>query len=161
MQFVNMGNILIGEAYPLTPPKAATTLLDTDVGPMIALATRDSFQDLVVGFALIGRTDDGGQYFNTTWVRNDPSYPVFMQNLLSYLGGVSEQANQSIYQPGQLIQLRLDTPSKRLKMKAPDGTTHDVGRGRSGAFSFTARNNIGIYQLTDEAAPEKNPSRTR
>lgn len=156
MQFVVIGSkMLIGEAYTLNPPKSATTLMDTDVGPMIAVATRDSFQDLVVGFALIGRTDDGGQYFNTTWVRNDPSYPVFMQNVLSYLGGVSDQASQAIHQPGQLIQLRLDTPSKRLSMKTPDGKTLEVGRGRSGAFSFTARNNIGIYQLTDPQAPEK------
>ena len=66
-----------------------------------------------------------------------------------------ERANQAILQPGQLIQLRLDTPSKKLSMRAPDGTNHDVGRGRSGAFTFTARNNIGVYQLTDAAAPDK------
>ena len=155
MQFVNMLNVLVGEAYPLTPPKSATTLLDSDVGPVMAIATRDSFQDLVIGFALIGRTEDGGEYFNTDWVRNNPSYPVFMQNMLSYLGGVSEQANQAIFQPGQLIQLRLDTPSKKLRMRAPDGSAHDVGRGRSGAFSFTARNNIGVYELTDDEAPDR------
>lgn len=154
MQFVNMGNVLIGEAYPLTPPKSATTLLDSDVGPIMAISTRDSVQDLVIGFGLIGRTEDGGEYFNTTWVRNDPSYPVFIQNLLAYLGGVSEQSSQSIYQPGQMIQLRLDTPSKRLKMKAPDGSNLEVGRGRSGAFSFTAKNDIGIYELTDPAVPD-------
>lgn len=149
MQFVNMSNVLIGEGTTMNPPKGATTLLDTDLGPMMAIATRDSVQDLVIGFALIGRTEDGGEYFNTTWVRNDPSYPVFIQNLLSYLGGVSEQSSQALYQPGQMIQLRLDTPSKELDMVAPDGRKLKVGRGRTGAFSFTANNNTGIYELTD------------
>ena len=59
-----------------------------------------------------------------------------------------------IHQPGQLIQLRLDTPSKKLKMKAPDGRQLEVGRGRTGAFTFTANNNIGIYELVDPAKPD-------
>ena len=134
----------------INPPKGATTLVDTDLGPMLAIATRDSVQDLVIGFTLLGRGEDGSEYFNTTWVRNDPSYPVFMQNLLSYLGGVSDQSSQLIQSawtddpatPGP-------TPSKRLKMKAPDGRNLDVGRGRTGAFAFTANNNTGIYELTD------------
>lgn len=154
MQFVNMNGVLIGESLPLKPPKAATVLVDSHVGPIMAVAGRDSVQDLVIGFGLIGRTPDGGEYFNTTWVRNNPTYPVFIQNLLAYLGGVSEQSSQAIYQPGQLIQLRLDTPSKRLKMKAPDGTQLEVGRGRTGAFSFAAQNNIGIYELSDPAKPD-------
>lgn len=154
MQFVNMNGVLIGDAIPLKPPKAATTLLDTEVGPMMAVATRDSVQDLVLGFALIGRSDDGSEYFNTTWVRNNPSYPVFIQNVLSYLGGVSEQTSQAVYQPGQLIQLRLDTPSKTLLMKAPDGSQHEVGRGRTGAFTFSANHNTGVYELADAARPD-------
>jgi len=154
MQFVNMSNVLIGEAITLNPPKGATVLLDTDLGPMMAISTRDSVQDLVIGFGLIGRTDDGGEYFNTTWVRNDPSYPVFIQNLLSYLGGVSDESSQTIQQPGQLIQLRLDSASKQLNMKAPDGHRMDIGRGRSGAFAFTAKNNTGIYELTDPLKPD-------
>lgn len=154
MQFVNIGNVLIGEALPLKPPKAAITLLDTDLGAMMAIATRDSVQDLVIGFGLIGRTPEGGEYFNTTWVRNDPSFPVFIQNVLSHLGGVSDQSSQMIHQPGQLIQLRLDTPSKRLDMKAPDDRELEVGRGRTGAFTFTANNDTGVYELTDPLKPD-------
>jgi len=154
MQFANVGNILIGESYTLEPPKGATTLIDTDLGPVAAIATRDSVQDLVIGFALIGRDDDGGEYYNTTWVRNDPSYPVFIQNVLNYLGGISESEDVTIYRPGQLIQLRLDTPSKELQLTAPDGKTSTVGRGRTGAFSFATADKVGIYQLTDEAVPD-------
>lgn len=154
MQFMTVTHVLIGDALPLQPPKGATTLVDTDLGPIMAVATRDSVQDLVVGFAFIGRDDDGSEYFNTTWVRNDPSYPVFIQNVLSYLGGVSEQKNSQIFQPGQLIQLRLDTPSKRLKLKTPDGRNLEVGRGRTGAFSFSRSDRIGIYELTDPAKPD-------
>lgn len=151
MQFVNMGNVLIGEAIPLKPPKAAITLLDTDLGAMMAIATRDSVQDLVIGFGLIGRGEDGSEYFNTTWVRNDPSYPVFIQNVLSHLGGVSDESSQMIHQPGQLVQLRLDTSSKKLRLKTPDGSELEAGRGRTGAFAFTANNDIGIYELVDPA----------
>lgn len=155
MQFVNIGNILIGDAYPLLPPKGAISLIDSDVGTIAAIATRDSFQDLVLGFGLLGRGNDGSEYYNTTWVRNDPSYPVFIQNLLNYLGGVSESETQAIYRPGQLIQLRLDTASKQLSMRTPDGETRQVGRGRSGAFAFSSADRIGIYELRDPAAPDE------
>ena len=154
MQFMTMTNVLIGDALPLKIPKGATTLVDTDLGPIMAIATRDSVQDLVIGFALIGREDDGSEYFNTTWVRNDPSYPVFIQNTLAYLGGVSEQQSSQIFQPGQLVQLRLDTPSKRLRLKTPNGRQLEVGRGRSGAFSFSRSDHIGVYELTDPAKPD-------
>lgn len=155
LQFVNIGNVLIGDAYPLIPPKGATSLIDTDVGSIAAIATRDSVQDLVVGFALLGRGEDGSEYYNTTWVRNDPSYPVFIQNLANYLAGVSATAEQTIYRPGELIQLRLDTASKQLTMRTPDGETREVGRGRTGAFAFSTANKVGIYELIDPATPDK------
>lgn len=151
MQFVNMENVLVGEATPLQPPAGATSLIDTDVGSIAAISTRESVQDLVVGFALLGRGEDGSEYYNTTWVRNDPSYPVFIQNLAKHLAGVAENAEATIYRPGQLVQIRVESNSKTLTMTTPDGKEVEVGRGRTGAFAFSNADKIGIYELRDEA----------
>ena len=75
MQFISMGSVLIGDVLPLKPPKGAVTLVDSDLGPVVAIATRGSVQDLVVGFPLLGHGEDGSEYFNTTWVRRRPQLP--------------------------------------------------------------------------------------
>ena len=155
MQFVSLGKVLIGDAAVLNPPSAAISLMDSDQGCLAAIAARDSVQDLVIGFGLLGQGEDGSQYYNTTWVRNDPSYPVFIQNVANYLGGVSEADQQLIYRPGQLIEVRLDTPSKELRMVTPDGKTQQVGRGRTGAFAFSTADRVGIYELTDAARSDQ------
>ena len=152
MQFVELTNLLVAECIPLRPPKGAIDLVEADVGPIMSIADRDSFQDLVIGFGLIGRDDGDNEFFNTLWPR-EPTFPVFMQNVLSYLGGVSEQNSTEIYKPGDLMQLRLDTPSKRLSLTVPDGQIREVGRGRSGAFAFGSSEQVGIYEFQDPAQP--------
>jgi hypothetical protein len=120
----------------------------------MAIASRDIFEDLVIGFELIGRNDDGGEFYNTEWPRS-PGFPVFVQNLLAYLGGVSEQTDSTIYRPGQMIQLRLDTTSPKLTVTTPAGEEKEIGRGRSGAFVFSGSDQIGVYELQDPANPEQ------
>jgi hypothetical protein len=154
MQFVEMANVRTYQCRPLQPPKGATNLVDSDIGPLAAIASRDSFEDLVIGFELIGKNEDGGEFYNTEWPRT-PGFPVFVQNVLSYLGGVSEQSDSAIYKPGQVIQLRLDTPSKRLTVKTPAGEQKEIGRGRTGAFAFGGSEKVGVYELQDPANPTR------
>ena len=49
-QLVEMGNVAIADGTPIRGPSGATTLFDSDGGPLLVLAGRDGFEDVVLGF---------------------------------------------------------------------------------------------------------------
>jgi hypothetical protein len=143
MQFVEMGNVEIVECTPLQVPKGGTVLIDSDLGTLLAVAPREGFEDAVLGFEILG---DGE--FNTLWPRR-PSFPLFIQNVLVYLGGVQSQRGAASIQPGQLMQIRGDAPTDQLQITAPDGKTTSVSRSGQNAFVFGDTDEIGIYEVRE------------
>ena len=49
-QLVQMGNVKIVEATPLTGPPGTITLIDSDIGPVYAIGPRAGYEDAVLGF---------------------------------------------------------------------------------------------------------------
>ena len=90
MQWMDMGDVLLAAGTPLKPPSGATVLVDSDLGPMMAIAPRDSFEDVVLGFTIVeeqaGADGKTKKYYGTNWPTRQ-SFPVFMRNLFEYCGG--------------------------------------------------------------------------
>ncbi len=54
MQWLDMSDVLIIEARPLVPPRGATMLIEAAEGARVAMAPRDGFEDVAIGFELVG-----------------------------------------------------------------------------------------------------------
>ena len=70
---------------------------------MFALS-RQAFTDVVMAFAIISNTGD----WNTNWPLQ-PSFPLFMRNVLYTLGNVSDAAGEERTQPGDRKSTRLNS----------------------------------------------------
>jgi hypothetical protein len=66
---VELANVAIGDSRILDPPPGGTVLVDSTEGPIVAIAPRDAYQDVVLGFEIIGPDKDGSMAYNTDWPR--------------------------------------------------------------------------------------------
>ena len=105
MQWLDLGNVEIAEARPVTPPPGGTRLIDSNKGTLLAIAPRDEFEDAVLGFEISSVDKQGQPVANTNWpIRG--SFPTFIYNVLQYLGGNRESLNSQSLQPGHPITLK-------------------------------------------------------
>jgi hypothetical protein len=145
MQWVELGDVDVLEARALHPAPGGTRLIDSSKGTLLALAPRESFEDAVLGFELVHTDEKGASYANTTWPIK-LSFPVFVSNVLQYFGGNRQGAAADNYQPGQAVSLRVDAPGA-IAIRKPDGSVVEVPRGHDNLLSFSATNDLGVYEL--------------
>jgi hypothetical protein len=153
-QLVQMADVKWNfEGFPIQAPAGADTLIDADIGPLMVIAQRDGFEDLVLGMELVGSFADGTVGPKTEWpVRR--SFPVFMMNLLRYLGGVRAGDLTSQVIPGAPIELRSMLPVDQLQVTRPDGTTVAIQRESTDTFLFTRTDQLGLYPVREGDAKD-------
>lgn len=145
MQLIELGDVIIAEGTPLKPPKGSTTLIDTTSGPLFAIAPREGYEDAVLGFQFY---DDMGNV-GTNWpVRL--SFPVWVLNVLEYLGGSGDPLAIGSVKPGQPITLQTDTPGDSLTVLTPDKRSVTVKRGNLNAFNFAETDLPGVYEVQQQ-----------
>ena len=149
MQFVEMGDVLIGEGLPLKPPPSSAKLIESHKGTLCAIAPREGYQDAVLGFELIGTDDKGDRYVNTNWTVNRPSFPCFIWNVLNNLGGQRDVQSAGTVRPGQPMELHSETAADHVTVLVPRGRKLDVQRGKQGKFQFSGTDDLGVYEVRD------------
>jgi len=150
MQWIDLGDVLVVEATPLKPPAGATPLIDSDVGTLAAVAPREGYEDAVLGFVLIGETvGEGGtaeRYVGTNWMTKQ-SFPVFVYNLFTYLGGAGGRTAVAPVLPGEIVALdRLD-PGAEITVVSPDGRSTAGRADEVGTFAFSDTGELGVYDV--------------
>jgi hypothetical protein len=144
MQLLDMGDVLIAEGTPLFAPPGATVLIDTDVGALFAIAPREGYEDAVLGFELIGQENVG-----SNWPVK-PSFPVFMLNVLDYLGGGRAARDGGSVRPGQAVTWRSDTGAEQIQVRTPSGKTLPVSRGSLNTYTILGTSEVGVYEVREE-----------
>lgn len=147
-QNLDFDEVLIANATTLKPPQAAHRLLDTTKGTLMAIAPRDSFEDLVIGFPLLGKADDGSVGYNSN-MHLRPAFPLLVQNLLGYFSRTNDVSETVTLKPGQEVELRQEGV-KELTIKTPSGKTMTVNRSPRNTFSFSGTDEIGVYRVLDQ-----------
>ncbi len=149
LRFVELGNLKwIVNARPLNVPTGGTVLIDSHRGVLLAIAPREGFEDLVQAFEIVGQNAQGTRYANTDWpIRT--SFPVFLGNVLTYLGGASPEAVQTIAQPGQPMTLRTSSPQDTVQIEDPSGQITRLQRGPQNTFVFGGTQSVGIYSVRE------------
>lgn len=150
MQWIDVGDVRLFDASPLEVPPGASVLIDSHVGPMLAIAPRGGFEDVVLGFVLIDEvTLPGGKpelFFGTNWPIR-ASFPAFVLNVLQYLGGGRTGLAAGSAQPGQPVTLENPFPDKPLEVRAPSGQYVNLTREEPGKLNFTGTSQLGVYEV--------------
>lgn len=125
---------------PRVPPRTPRLLeSDKDVALMFALSRRH-FTDLVMAFPII--TDKGE--WNTNWPLQ-PSFPLFMRNVLYTLGEVADAAGEERTQPGQVKALKPDAAVQEIEVTNPENEVQKLQRGNRAEFAFGKTDRVGVY----------------
>lgn len=150
-QGLELGGLRFYEANPVSPPPGATSLIDADVGTLFAIGPREGFEDAVAGFGFaIDR--DGSVLVNTNWPTK-VSFPLFIHNVLSYLGGGRQSLESLSVQPGRPIVLRADSTAETLQVRDPSGATTEVRRSATGGYVYSGADQLGVYELLEGDQP--------
>lgn len=147
MSLVELFETKIVQADLVTPPPGARTLVDGDGGPLMLIAPRDAWEDLVVAFSLIDNNE-----VNTSWTGTQ-SFPVFMFNVLEYLGGQQLSRQEGSVAPGKSIPWRGDIDQDTLEISTPRGESYEVARGSSNFFTIAMTNQVGVYEVQGKDGP--------
>ena len=141
MQFVrDLATVIINKAGIVDLPTGATSLIESNLGPIAFIAPREGFSDVVVTFPLLD-----GESFNTTWFKNI-SFPLFLFNSLQTLGNSRESLADEIHFPGEPVTLRLESIGSEVKVVGPNGS--DLGplaKSSHGNYVFNRADRTGIY----------------
>jgi hypothetical protein len=128
------------------PPAGGAVLIESTAGPIAAIAPRDSYQDAVLGFEIVGQDADGTRTANTNWPIR-PSFPTFWLNALEYLASRGEEQESAAVRPGRPVELNTPAGADRLTVVAPDGRETMVLRTEQDVFQFTGTDKPGLYQV--------------
>jgi hypothetical protein len=115
-----------------------------EAGPLPALFTlpRGEHTDLVMPFPLVSDKGD----LTTNWSLQ-PSFPLFLWNVLLTLGNVRSGMHEGMVQPGEPMVLRPEAGIKWLKVTPPGGSAEELARGRRMAFLYANTDRVGLYDV--------------
>jgi hypothetical protein len=153
MQLIDLGNIRVARGRSVQPPPSGRSLLDADLGPLLAVAPRASFEDAVLGFELLSEVD-GSVQANTDWpIRR--SFPIFFMNAIRHLGRTHLAVSLSSVSPGQPVTLPAETSSTNLFVETPGGERIELYSEAGEELVFTRTEELGVYAVhqADVAEP--------
>jgi hypothetical protein len=147
-QLVEMSNVLITQTLVVHKPKGGIELIEADVGPILAIGPRQSFEDAMLGFSIAAKGDDGEEKPITDWPRRK-SFPVFIMNAVKYLGGAGGRTHFATVRPGGIYPIRTVLPVDHVTVKPPSGPALEVRREGLSAINFSQTDEIGVYEVRE------------
>jgi len=144
MQFIrDLSVVLVNKATVLTElPPGATSLIESNAGPLGFIVPREGYSDTVIGFSLLDK-----EGVNTDWVRKF-SFPLFIYNALQVVGNARDSAGEEVHAPAQPVPIRPATLNDTIKVAGPDGVPADIKRSPQGAFVANETDLTGLYHVT-------------
>lgn len=147
LNLVELGNVRIADALLAKPPLGGRVLIDSTGGALMAIAPRGSYEDVVLGFEIVGVDGEGGVSFNTDWPRKH-SFPNYWFNVVEYFSRGQGSLDKH-FPPNRTVELRVPGSTDHLDVELPDGSRHRVGLDSPGQLAFHATGQLGIYEVSD------------
>jgi hypothetical protein len=110
--------------------------------PVLFTLPRGGHTDLVMTFPLFSGKGD----LCTDWPL-EPSFPLFLRNMLLALGNVTEGMRDAAVQPGEPVVLRPEAGVEWLEITPPGGAPEKLTRGRRPDFIYANTDRVGLYQV--------------
>lgn len=149
MRYLELFSLLIFSGRGVEGPPGTVELVGADVGAILAIAPRDGFQDMVLGFEIISRDEDGSPITNTNWYA-ERSWPVFLLNVLRHLAGAADATGAPSYRPGETVRVRLENAITSPSVKRIGGAAVDVTPGPGGSLEIIDTELPGNYRVENE-----------
>ncbi|WP_315857261.1 VWA domain-containing protein [Rhodopirellula halodulae] len=151
LRYLELYSLLVFSGRSVEGPPGALTLIESDIGPTMSIASRDGYQDLVLGFPLVSEDDSGETQANTNWYA-ERSWPVFLFNVLRHMAGAAQSSAAPSYQPGQTVMTRLENVLEKVEVKREvrGGQSESLGEqpvGAGGLVEVVETSEPGNYQL--------------
>lgn len=147
LDLVELGSVQIVDTLIVKPPQGGRILVDSTEGPIMSIAPRDRFEDVVMGFEIVGINEQGQRMFNTNWPR-EHSFPTFWLNVLEHFSQAAQ--SQGVHRPGDMVELRIPRGDENTEMRLPDGTSVPVEVDTTGRLVFQETSRPGIYQVLQD-----------
>ena len=149
LRYIELYSLLIFQGQAVSGPAGTKTLVGGDTGPLLCLAERDGFQDLVLGFEILTSDSSGATQTNTNWYA-ERSWPVFLLNVLRSLAGATETTVATSYRPGETVRLRPESIVDEVVVRRVGGPTWSLARGPGGGIDFIDTDQPGQYLVESE-----------
>ncbi|QDT10398.1 VWA domain-containing protein [Planctomycetes bacterium K23_9] len=146
MRYLEVYSLLIFSGRAIEGPPGMSELIDADVGPMLCIAPRDGYQDLVLGFDIISLDEDGLTQANTNWYA-ERSWPVFVLNVLRYLAGAAEASGAPSYRPGETVRVRVESALEEVQIGRVGTELKKMRPGPSGVVEVVDTESVGNYRV--------------
>lgn len=144
---IELGNFDIVESLKLDPPQGAATLVRAAQGPIAAVAARDGYEDIVLGFPILVEVD-GALQRNTDWI-NRHSFPTFWLNVLEYCVARQAVGSRSL-RPGESVELRPVSPAtEEIVVASPSGREETLRRRGDRPFVYQQTGEAGVYRVIE------------
>jgi hypothetical protein len=141
MQYIrDLSLVFVAKANVVELPPGATSLIESNQGPLAFVIAREGFTDTVVMFPLLD-----GATPNTTWFRYI-SFPLFLLNGVQAMGNIREGTGEGFAAPTRPVVLRPETSGKDIQVSSADGrSVEGLKRSPQGTFVYTQANSTGVY----------------
>jgi hypothetical protein len=144
LNLVELGDLDVVDTLSVAPPLGGRVLIDSTAGPLMAVAPRDRFEDVAIGFEIVGTNEAGERIFNTNWPRKH-SFPSFWLNVLEHFSRGAD--SQEIHRPDELVEVQLADPAGSVEVATPDGARLPEEVDSDGRLAFQETSRPGIYQV--------------
>ncbi len=148
MAAVKIGGLTIVNSRDLEGPQGSLSLIESTTGSIAVLGPREGYLDLVMGFSIIETDENGETYVNSDWPKK-LSFPIFMQNVIEDLSGISAFSAGANLHPGDLMTIKPSIPLEKIKIQSPGGETTEIRPQADRTFVFSNTETSGIYEVSD------------
>jgi hypothetical protein len=91
---------------------------------------------------------------STNWPLQ-PSFPLFLRNVVYVLGNVSDAVRETTVQPGEPMILRPEAGVQWLKVTPPRGSAETLKRGPRPEFTYGNTEQVGVYRVLRDDKVER------
>jgi len=143
----SLDDLKLDEAFklPSLPPRTPRLIeADNDTALLVALE-RQAFTDAVLCFPLaVANVDGPDRLLNSTWPLQ-PSFVVFLRNLLYRLGDVRDTGAEDGLKPGDVLRLRPGSATEAIVRPPGSAAPVVLTRGKRPEVLFNATDDLGVY----------------
>jgi hypothetical protein len=136
LRHVALEYVFVAEARPLVVPDESEVLAEGSRGPLLVRLVRDGRQYLMLGFAIE----------KTNWWSR-PSFPVFFQSVLRYLGAAGAVGAIGGIAPGETLAIPLPPDQDAAVMVHPNGVESRLTANAAGVAHFARTEQVGLYRV--------------
>lgn len=136
MRFVDLANVNLLRARAVAPAPWATTLAESDAGPLIIAGEKNDSRVVYLGFGML-ESD----------MPLRVAFPIFLTNCIGWLTARPGDGG-GMTRPGEVMPLAATPDAGTLTIIRPDGAKDSLPVPASGAPLYDKTTSVGIYKAT-------------